>query len=185
MFSERIHVKSKNLFVRNVADEPAQSSLAGYENSGRSGFLNSTIDRGGFPFADQPNSHDFDVMLAAFMWSGGIARYQEAAIRIEETRNGGPSNLGKLIETRAVFAFEWRGNIWLPMFQFKQPEMYVKPQSREVLAELAGVFDGWSLAGWYLQRNSWLDNRRPIDLLDQHPSAVLSAARGDHYIATH
>ncbi len=184
MFSERIHVPNKNPYVRKVPDHPAHISLPGLEIPDQSGFLNSTIDRGGFPFSDQPNMRDFDAMLAAYMWSGGIARYQEVAIRLEEDRNGGPSNLGKLIDTRAVFAFEWRGSIWLPMFQFKQPEMYVKPQSRKVLAELAGVFDGWSLAGWYLQRNSWLDNRRPFDLLDQHPSAVLSAARGDRYIAT-
>ena len=70
------------------------------------------------------------------------------------------------------------------MFQFKQPEMYVKPQARKVLSELAGVFDGWSLAAWYLQQNSWLEDRRPIDVLDKHPAAVLIAARGDRFIAT-
>jgi hypothetical protein len=46
------------------------------------------------------------------------------------------------------------------------------------------VFDGWSMAVWYLQQNIWLDNRRPIDLLDRNPAAVLAAARGDRFIAT-
>ena len=184
MSSERVDVPSKSLYVRKVPDQPAHMPYPDFDNSDRSGFSNSTIDRGGYPFADRPNTRDFDAMLAAYMWSGGIARHQEVATRLEEDGNGGPSNLGKLIDSRAVFAFDWRGSVWLPMFQFKQPEMYVKPQSRKVLSELAGVFDGWSMAVWYLQQNSWLDNRRPIDLLDQHPSAVLIAARGDRFIAT-
>ena len=184
MSSERIDVRSKSLYVRQVPDQPGHIAHPDFDNSDRSGFSNSTIDRAAYWFADRPNTRDFEAMLAAYMWSGGIARHQEVTTRLQEESNGGPSNLGKLIDSHAVFAFDWRGGLWLPMFQFKQPEMYVKPQARKVLAELAGVFDGWSMAVWYLQQNSWLDNRRPLDLLDKHPSAVVLAARGDRFIAT-
>ena len=184
MSSDHIDSPSKSLYVRRVPDQPGLMAQPDFDNSDRSGFSNSTIDRGAYRFADRPNTRDFEAMLTAYLWSGGIARHQEVNARLEENTNGGPSNLATLIDSHAVFAFDWRGSLWLPMFQFKRPEMYVKPQARKVLAELAGVFDGWSMAVWYLQQNSWLEDRRPIDMLDKHPAAVLLAARGDRFIAT-
>ena len=184
MSSQYTHLPGKSPYVREVPDGPGDMAHPDFDNSDRSDFSNSTINRGAYRFADRPNTRDFEAMLEAYLWSGGIARHQEVTVRLEEDGNGGPSNLGKLIESHAVFAFEWRGSLWLPMFQFKQPEMYVKPQARKVLAELAGVFDGWSMAVWYLQQNSWLEDRRPVDLLDKQPAAVLLAARGDRFIAT-
>jgi hypothetical protein len=187
MPSERLDETGKSLYLRTVPDRPehpADRKFGDFGNSDRSGFSNSSINRDAHLFADRPNTRDFDAMLAAYMWSGGIGRQQDVAHRLEADQGASPSSLQNLINSNAVFAFDWRGSLWLPMFQFQQPDMYVKPQSRRVLAELAGVFDGWSMAVWYLQQNSWLDNRRPIDLIDRHPSAVLSAARGDRFIAT-
>ena len=184
MPTQNFDVSGKSLYVRKVPDHPGPVAYPDFDNSDRSGFSNSTIDRAAHCFADRPNTRDFEAMLTAYLWSGGIARHQEVTTRLQESGNGSPSNLGTLIDSHAVFAFDWRGSLWLPMFQFKQPEMYVKPQARKVLSELAGVFDGWSLAVWYLQQNSWLDNRSPIDMLDKHPAAVLVAARGDRFIAT-
>ena len=184
MALDHMDTSNKSIYVRMVPDQPGAISYLDFDNSDRSGFSNSTIDRAAHRFADRPNTRDFETMLTAYLWSGGIARHQEVTTRLQESDNGGPSNLGKLIDSHAVFAFDWRGSLWLPMFQFKQPEMYVKKQARKVLAELVGVFDGWSLAVWYLQQNSWLEDRRPIDMLDKHPAAVLVAARGDRFIAT-
>ena len=184
MSSDRIDFPDKSLYVRQVPDQPGLVAQPDFDNSDRSEFSNSTIDRGAYRFADRPNTRDFEAMLTAYLWSGGIARHQEVSARLEQGSNGGPSSLATLIDSRAVFAFDWRGSLWLPMFQFRLPEMYVKLQARKVLAELAGVFDGWSMAVWYLQQNSWLEDRRPIDMLDQHPAAVVMAARGDRFIAT-
>ena len=184
MPSERPDITSKSLYLRTVPERPGYSVHPDFGNSDRSGFSNSTIDRDAYRFADRPNTRDFDTMLADYMWSGGIARHQEVASRLEETHAGTSSSLQRLLDSHAVFAFDWRGSLWLPMFQFQQPGMFVKPPSRKVLSELAGVFDGWSLAVWYLQPNTWLDNRRPVDMLDTHPAAVLAAARGDRFIAT-
>ena len=184
MRSPNIAAPNKSVYVRTVPDQTEDSSSQNFENSYSSPFSNSTINRAADRFADRPNAQDFDAMLASYIWSGGIARHQEVLIRLEESGNGDRSKLGELFDSHAVFAFDWRGSLWLPMFQFQQPEMCAKPQSQKVLSELAGVFDGWSLAVWYLQQNSWLENRRPIDLLDKHPSAVLLAARGDRFIAT-
>ena len=184
MSSENTDFPGNSIYVHKVPDQPEPLGHRDFDNSDRSGFSNSTIDRDAYRFSDRPNTRDFEAMLAAYLWSGGIARHQEVTNRLEEVGNGRASNLDKLVDSHAVFAFDWRGSMWVPMFQFKQPEMYVKPQARKVLAELTGVFDGWSMAVWYLQQNSWLDNRRPIDLLDKHPAAVVLAARGDRFIAT-
>lgn len=184
MSSERSAVASKSLYLRTVPDRREHLDHRDFDSSDRSGFANSTIDREAYLFADRPNARDFETLLAAYLWSGGVARGQEVIVQLDAAGLKGPESLAKLMASKAVFGFEWRGSLWLPMFQFEQPGMSVKPPSRKVLSALAGVFDGWSMAAWYVQRNSWLDGRRPVDLLDRHPSAVLGAARGDRFIAT-
>jgi hypothetical protein len=184
MPSERFDETGASLYLRAVPDPSGHELAPDFGHSDRSGFSNSTIDRDACGFGDRPNARDFEAMLASYMWSGGLARHQEVAWRLEETDAGTPQTLQRMLDSKAVFAFDWRGSLWLPMFQFHQPEMFVKPASRRVISELADVFDGWSLAVWYLQQNMWLDNRRPIELIDRHSSAVLAAARGDRFIAT-
>lgn len=183
MPSDNRKVAASSLYLRRVPDHQPVAH-PGFSDSDRGGFSNSTRPRDSFSFSDRPNARDFDTMLAAYLWSGGMARHQELATRLEMAGSGTPASLRRLIDSNAVFAFDWRGSLWLPMFQFEQPAMFVKPQSRRVLSELAGVFDGWSLAAWYLEQNTWLHDRRPIDLLDSHPAAVLAAALGDRFIAT-
>jgi hypothetical protein len=184
MSYERPDENGSSQYLRAVPDPSGRGAHPDFGNSDRTGFSNSTIDRDAYIFGDRPNPRDFETLMAAYMWSGGLARHQEVARRLEETNSGTPQTLQRLLETHAVFAFDWRGSLWLPLFQFHEPEMFVKPASRRVLSELADVFDGWSMAVWYLQQNIWLDNRRPIDLLDRNPAAVLAAARGDRFIAT-
>jgi hypothetical protein len=171
-------------YVRAVPDAPRGGAQPGFPHSERTGFSHSTIARDAHVYGDRPNLRDFDSLMAAYMWSGGLARHQEVSLRLQESYGGTPTTLDRLLNSHAVFAFDWRGSLWLPMFQFQQPGMAVKPVARRVLAELGGVFDGWSLAVWYLQQNIWLADRRPLDLIDNNPPAVLAAARGDRFIAT-
>ena len=147
-------------------------------------FSNSSIDREAYPFADRPNERDFDILLAGYMWSGGIARSNEAARRLEALQPGSLISVERLIAANAVFAFDWRGSLWLPMFQFAPDARLVNPHARRVLTELASVFDGWAIACWFLDANLWLQGRRPIDVMESAPPAVLAAARGDRFIAT-
>ncbi|OYY51554.1 MAG: hypothetical protein B7Y54_10010 [Polaromonas sp. 35-63-240] len=99
------------------------------------------------------------------MWSGGIARSGEVARRLEALQPGSMVSIERLIAANAVFAFDWRGSLWLPMFQFGPGAMVVNPHARRVLTELASVFDGWAIACWFLDANLWLEGRRPIDML--------------------
>lgn len=148
------------------------------------------------------------VLRAAFHASGGIARRDDLARWMEDLHCGdvmcapGPADAGplpwgsstvaephwlvsltRLIATGEVLAFDWHHTTWVPMFQFDPLSLALRPEPRQVLAALAGAFDGWSLALWFAQPNTWLLGCRPMDLLQSDLPAVLKAARKDRFIA--
>ena len=86
------------------------------------------------------------------------------------------------VAARQVLSFRWRGLIWVPMFQFNAVELSLRSGTRQVMRELAGVFDDWATAEWFVQPNAWLLDRPPLDVLDTDLPAVLQAARADRYI---
>ncbi len=78
--------------------------------------------------------------------------------------------------TGRALAVEWHGKTVFPAFQFGadgQP----RPVISAALAHLrrAGLSD-WQAALWFTSPTGWLDDRRPIDLLDDDPAAVEAAA---------
>ncbi len=83
-----------------------------------------------------------------------------------------------------VFAFQWCGAMWIPLFQFDQPGPTVAAQPQSVVAELGRNFDGWALASWFVEPNAWLANQRPIESLASHLPDVLEAARADRFVRT-
>ena len=132
---------------------------------------------------DLPTDRDFAVMVAAFRDSGGLARGDDLARQLEEHGRGDAARLARWIALRELFCFERHGSIWIPMLQFALRDLSIKPAARRVYLELGRVFDGWALALWYAQRNAWLQQRRPVELLDTDLDAVLEAARADRFIA--
>lgn len=130
-----------------------------------------------------PSDRDFVAMRAAYRATGGIARGDDLAQLLEDLGRGDVASLARLIAAGDVFGFDWHRSFWVPMFQFELRDLSVKPAARQVLAELAPVFDGWTIAVWFAQANSWLNEYRPVDLLDTHFPGVLKAARADRLIA--
>ena len=130
-----------------------------------------------------PSDRDFVAMRAAYRTTGGIAPGDDLARLLEDRRRGDGVSLARLIACSAVFGFEWRRVFWIPMFQFELRDLSLKPAPRQVLAELAAEFDGWTLATWFAQPNCWLNELRPVDALDSNLQAVLGAARADRFIA--
>lgn len=130
-----------------------------------------------------PGEHDFRSLCVAFRATGGTARGDDLVRLLEDQRCGDFVTLAKLIVSNKVFAFNWRNTLWVPMFQFELRDLSVKHGHRKVLAELFPVFNGWTLAAWFARPNSWLDDRRPVDMLDSNLAAVLEAARVDRFIA--
>jgi hypothetical protein len=128
--------------------------------------------------------HDFINMRNALRASGGVARGSELAQRLDAQGGQGAIRLARLIVAGDIFSFDWHDSFWVPMFQFKPDDLTVAAGARAVTAELSAVFDGWSLALWFSQPNSWLQERLPVNVLASDLSAVLAAARADRFIAT-
>jgi hypothetical protein len=131
-----------------------------------------------------PTDRDFAAMRSAYRASGGIARGDELARLLDDHSSGEFVNLAGFIAKSEIFGFDWHEAFWVPMFQFDLHDLSIRPGPLRVIAVLAPVFDGWSLAVWFAQRNSWLQGRRPVDLLGTELADVLQAAGADRYIAT-
>ncbi|MEO8059201.1 MAG: hypothetical protein ABI671_12830 [Burkholderiales bacterium] len=130
-----------------------------------------------------PTGRGFTALLAAFRATGGTARGDDVARLLEDHGLGNFIGLARLIANGDVFGFDWRGVLWIPMFQFELRDLSVKPATHHVLAELGSGFDGWSCATWFARPNSLLNFRIPVDLLATDLADVLQAARTDRFIA--
>ena len=132
---------------------------------------------------ERPTRRGFAALLAAFRATGGTARGDDVARLLADHGLGDFIGLARLIANGDVFGFEWRGVLWIPMFQFELRDLSVKPATRQVLAELGSGFDRWSCAAWFARPNSWLNFQTPADLLATRLADVLVAARTDRFIA--
>ncbi len=121
----------------------------------------------------------FDALRVALRASGGIADGNDLARLLEDHRLGDFVSLARLIDHDNVFGFECRRAFWIPMFQFDLTDLSLKHGAGQVVAELATVFDGWALAGWFAQSNSGLMDQRPADVLNASPASVIAAARAE------
>jgi len=126
---------------------------------------------------------EFADMRAAYQAQGGFARGDDLAHVLEDFGRGNLASLGRMVVAGEVFGFEWRHTLWIPMFQFSA-DLALKPGLKAVLAELASEYDGRRLADWFVEPNGWLEERRPIDVLDASPDDMLQAARADRFVAT-
>lgn len=131
-----------------------------------------------------PSDRQFVAVRAAYRATGGTARGLDLARLLAYRRLGDFASLARLIVSGEIFSFEWHDTFWVPMFQFELRDLSIKQGPRQVRAELASELDGWTLAVWFVQPSSWLNGRRPVDLLESNLPAVLDAARGDRFIAT-
>ena len=132
---------------------------------------------------DAPTAGGFAALLAAYRSTGGTARGDVVARLLDDHRLGDFDSLARMVASNQVFGFDWLSTLWIPMFQFELRDLSVKPGAQLVMAELGTSFDGWARAAWFALPNSWLNDRRPVDLMDSGLSEVLGAARIDRFIA--
>jgi hypothetical protein len=123
----------------------------------------------------------FVVMLDAYRSSGGLARAQEILTMFKRRDGPGVAALARWIVSRELICFEWQAQSWLPLFQFKRPDLTPDPRLRPVFAELTQMYDHWELAAWFSLPNPWLAQRAPVDTLRRDHRAVLDAARAERF----
>jgi hypothetical protein len=134
--------------------------------------------------SDIPQSHGFVALLNAYRASGGTTQGEHFSQLLEKHRRGDCMSLARLIASRTVFGFEWRGSLWIPMFQFEPKTLAAKSGPGQVLAELASDMQPWDLATWFVRPNPWLENRKPVDEIDTAMATVLNAARTERFLTT-
>ena len=95
---------------------------------------------------------------------------------------------GSDAKNRSAIAGRWRregrlvavdhhGKTYYPGFQF-DADGHPRPVVAEALEHLsASSVTPWQQALWFTTANGWLDGRRPVDVLDDDPGAIVAAAR--------
>jgi hypothetical protein len=77
-----------------------------------------------------------------------------------------------------IFGVPYRSQTLYPAFQFDESGA-LRPAIALVLAALPRArMSDWETALWWTAANGRLDGRRPVDLLDTEPEAVVTAAQG-------
>lgn len=75
-----------------------------------------------------------------------------------------------------IFAVSHRGADHYPAFQFQDGDAL--PVVGEIISRFEGVSSSsWQMALWFASPSGWLDGRRPMDVVEDEPEAVLEAAR--------
>ncbi len=78
---------------------------------------------------------------------------------------------------RRIFSVPHQGVNYFPGFQFTQ-DGQPRPVIGAVLAAVPG-WSPWEIGLWFTSRSGFLGGRRPVDLLDSDPDAVVRAAAAE------
>jgi hypothetical protein len=80
-----------------------------------------------------------------------------------------------------IFAVTHHGTLYYPAFQFGEHGRPLAVIARVLSALEADELGEWEVALWFAKRTGWLGDRRPIDLLQDEPDAVVEAARRERH----
>ena len=122
-------------------------------------------------------------MVDAYRRTGGLVSGAEVELLLRRHATQPLSLLARWIVTRRLVSYPWQSDILVPLFQFDRRDMSLRPETVQVVAELADTFDDWELAAWFAQPNSWLQDAAPVEVIDVDQPAVLQAARADRFVA--
>jgi hypothetical protein len=76
-------------------------------------------------------------------------------------------------KTGDILSVQHRGKEHFPAFQFREGRPH--PTIKKALAALPPRLSAWQRAFWFVSTNGWLDDKAPIDVLDD-PQAIAAAA---------
>jgi hypothetical protein len=124
----------------------------------------------------------FATLHAALGRHGGCVPADEVCTLLRPHWDQPLSRVARWIARREVASVAWRGQLWMPLFQFERPSLDLMPVAAEVVRTLRGVYDDWELAEWFARPNDLLGGRCPAARLATDPCAVKEAARIDRFI---
>ena len=80
------------------------------------------------------------------------------------------------IDSRYIFSIIHDGAEIIPWFALEKNKCQPLPAMRQVI-DVMRTYDSWHLAFWFDAANSYLDGRRPQNVIAIEPEKVLAAAR--------
>lgn len=103
--------------------------------------------------------------------------------QVAELAGSGARNASQLAwrlkQEGRIFSVEHRGQTFYPALQFNPQTGKPREVIGELIAVLAPLYSGWSLALWFAAANDWLDGARPCDPLAERATDVLDAASAE------
>lgn len=119
----------------------------------------------------------FIAMLDAFRSHGGMARWSEFEASMSRRSDNGAQLAAHWLRTDAVFAVDWGGHAWVPLFQIA-PALHIPRVDVQQIADvLRRSFDEWQITAWFARPNAALGGATPVDYLVTDCACVLDAAR--------
>jgi hypothetical protein len=77
-----------------------------------------------------------------------------------------------------IFLVEHEGAEYFPLYALDAGARYRPyPAVKEIISIFGENLSVWGIASWFSGLNSFLDDQRPLDLLDKDPDWVVEAAR--------
>jgi hypothetical protein len=131
---------------------------------------------------EQIEARQIEAMRQAFRDHGGILSGDTLVERLRPACAQPISRLAKWIVARSVLSLPWQGYNLVPMFQFQPCDLSIRTSFTHVFDELKDTFDNWEVGLWFATPNVWLDDRAPVDCLDENWIDVVQAARADRFI---
>lgn len=128
-------------------------------------------------WGEAPEGNGFVGLLHAFFDSGGTLEAEAVDRLLQACQGARAGGLSDLLETRQVFAFEWRHSLWVPMFQFDPNDLSVRSGAQRVREELPVLWSGWNQASWFASPNIWLGGRTPVAMIHLALADTEAAAR--------
>lgn len=80
-----------------------------------------------------------------------------------------------------IFAVQHRGKEYFPAFQFREGRPH--PTIKKALAVLPSRLSSWQRAFWFVSTNGWLDDKAPVDALDDPRTVAAAAEREGEEVA--
>ena len=123
------------------------------------------------------------VMKHAFRLHGGFLDTDEVALRLRCSCDQPITRLARWIVSRSIVCISWEAKTLIPVFQFVDADMAIRPSCTAILAELLDVLDNWEIGLWFAAPNPRLGFATPVAILAQEGPEVLRAARRDRFLA--
>jgi hypothetical protein len=101
------------------------------------------------------------------------------ALKGEVTASNPSQYTSRLRQQRRLLGVRYRGEYLHPEFQFDAKMGVLRREMATLLPILPKDDTGWSAAFWCFQPTGRLDGRRPADVFQANPKAVVTAAKKD------